>query len=76
MEVLVNKGIIHRDLKMENILLYMPEIGHEIVHPVVRKDIVVKISDFGLAKFLNTDGIISHINYRQGIKNLFSLKNL
>ncbi|WP_171050771.1 serine/threonine-protein kinase [Bacillus sp. BHET2] len=43
------KEIIHRDLKPENILIYGEE-GDEIL----------KISDFGLGKFLNSDTQLTH----------------
>ena len=43
------KGIVHRDVKPTNILIFVPEEGLEAAEPQI------KLADFGLSKALETD---------------------
>ncbi|CAI4228994.1 unnamed protein product [Auanema sp. JU1783] len=54
MDAINSKGIVHRDLKPQNILLcYDTKSANPPIH-----DIVVKLADFGFARFLN-DGVMA-----------------
>ena len=50
MKYLNNKKIIHRDLKLENILLHYEDENDKINNNIMKAKI--KISDFGLSKYL------------------------
>jgi predicted Zn finger-like uncharacterized protein len=52
-------GIIHRDLKPSNVLLAPLPGGHDGANPVDQLYGMPKITDFGLAKRLNTDSALT-----------------
>lgn len=54
LEAINKRGIVHRDLKPQNILLCNPP---QRINPPIH-EIVVKLADFGFARFLN-DGVMA-----------------
>lgn len=51
-----HQGIIHRDVKPENVLLEIPDVGGQGGE---RPSIRVKLTDFGIAKLLDAQGVTS-----------------
>ncbi|HEY0462736.1 MAG TPA: serine/threonine-protein kinase, partial [Polyangiaceae bacterium] len=49
-------GVIHRDMKPENVLVEMPTEGQSAEAPLAAR---IKITDFGIAKLLDVQGVTS-----------------
>jgi serine/threonine-protein kinase len=46
-------GVVHRDIKPENVLIETPSMGDP------KQDVLVKLTDFGIAKILDAQGVTS-----------------
>jgi serine/threonine-protein kinase len=56
-----DSGVVHRDIKPENVLIeYRPTRGEAVETPPVGGDrVIVKLTDFGIAKLLDAQGVTS-----------------
>jgi serine/threonine-protein kinase len=53
------QGIVHRDVKPENVFLEHPALAGSSILPSARGRIHVKLMDFGIAKLLDAQGVTS-----------------